>query len=385
MTHTVRGIGGFRAARWLMSSGALVSVLVASTAHAQALPAQVTADTTLTLAGSPYVISGDVEVMPGVTLTIEPGTVLEFQTGPDQPTGWFPGFAELIVDGTLVADGPTSAPVTFEGTTPGIAHWGGLMFTSGAAASLGNATVTDAIVGIRQLAYPASTLALDHVNVWNCNAGVHATYGDLTLDSSTIHDNFYGVINIGTASVALSNLVVYNNSVTGIDLEGSVASTIINSTLDNNGLGITASGPVSVKNSIISGGSSAISGSSVTVTYSDIWGEPVSPYASGVGCMALDPLFVGTGDYHLQAGSPVIDAGDAAGAPSHDRDDVARPLDGDGDGSAEWDLGAYEAPAVMSCPDGDDNCDCDEHHHHRHHGHDHDGHDHDHDHGHGHG
>jgi hypothetical protein len=60
------------------------------------------------------------------------------------------------------------------------------------------------------------------------------------------------------------------------------------------------------------------------------------------------------GDLHLRAGSPAIDAGSAESAPAADAAGVARPLDGDGDGAARWDVGAHEFvhPTTDSDRDG---------------------------------
>ena len=44
----------------------------------------------------------------------------------------------------------------------------------------------------------------------------------------------------------------------------------------------------------------------------------------------------------LTASSPAIDAGDPAACPVRDIRGVPRPIDGDGDGSAICDMGAYE-------------------------------------------
>lgn len=56
------------------------------------------------------------------------------------------------------------------------------------------------------------------------------------------------------------------------------------------------------------------------------------------------------GDYTPQPGSPLIDAGDPAAALAGVTDvgGTARPLDGDGDGTAVVDLGAVEAPVVTA-------------------------------------
>lgn len=75
------------------------------------------------------------------------------------------------------------------------------------------------------------------------------------------------------------------------------------------------------------------------VSYSDVKGG-----WPGTGNIDADHLFVdpANGDLHLQAGSPAIDTGTNDGCPSTDFDGVIRPQDGNNDGTATCDMGAFE-------------------------------------------
>lgn len=74
----------------------------------------------------------------------------------------------------------------------------------------------------------------------------------------------------------------------------------------------------------------------------------------GLGNLDLDPAFVdaAAGDFHLSMGSPMIDQGDPAAGPPGDKDldNAAREVDGDLDGPARRDMGAYEFVPDLSAP-----------------------------------
>jgi len=77
------------------------------------------------------------------------------------------------------------------------------------------------------------------------------------------------------------------------------------------------------------------------------------------GNISADPMFVDPlGDYMLAKGSPAIDAGSPTGAPLVDILGAPRPLNGDGIGQADFDIGAYEFTPPLAFDDqaaGDSN------------------------------
>ena len=112
---------------------------------------------------------------------------------------------------------------------------------------------------------------------------------------------------------------------------------------------VFASKPI-VTNTIIWGNSPALQiyndDGTPIITYSDIQGVVVHP---GIGNINTDPLLVPlannggfTQTHALPLGSPAIDKGDPANCPTTDQRGYPRPIDGNGDGSAICDMGAYE-------------------------------------------
>lgn len=89
-----------------------------------------------------------------------------------------------------------------------------------------------------------------------------------------------------------------------------------------------------------------------TLKNNDVLNSPGPNYnnvSPGIGDISLDPGFAdkASGDFHLAAISPCIDSGSNASVPAWVTTDIennARIADGDGDGTAVVDIGAFEFP-----------------------------------------
>lgn len=81
----------------------------------------ISTDTTWDLAGSPYILTGSVTVLQNVTLTIEPGVVVQGQSN-----------ASLYIDGNLQALGQAGNPIVFTSQSDSAAgQWTGIQFSDG--------------------------------------------------------------------------------------------------------------------------------------------------------------------------------------------------------------------------------------------------------------
>ena len=153
------------------------------------------------------------------------------------------------------------------------------------------------------------------------------------------------------------NTATHLNSFPDSGMGGGICSFDVYATITN----CTISG----NTALVGGGISCADYSSLTITNSILWNDspqeiyviyvdgttsPVVNYSdikggyTGIGNINSDPLFVNAaaGDFHLQVGSPCIDSANDDEAPATDKDGNPRPQDGNYDGVAISDMGAYE-------------------------------------------
>ena len=143
-----------------------------------------------------YIVSNSVTVASGATLTLQPGTILKFNTG-----------CSLTVNGTLDAQGARAAPIVFTSLKDD-AHGGD---------TNGDGEKTYAQAGDWARIYAGGTLNMKHCLIRHCNnnsdqGAIQGTGGTVTFDNSIIESSVYECVRMNSGRFTAHNSVFRDSS-----------------------------------------------------------------------------------------------------------------------------------------------------------------------------
>ncbi|MBL8014136.1 MAG: right-handed parallel beta-helix repeat-containing protein, partial [Candidatus Omnitrophica bacterium] len=165
----------------------------------------ITVNTTWSKANSPYIVSGNLTVNSGATLTIQPGVDVKFD-----------GDYYFNVKGSLNAQGTSAERIRFTSNkaTPAPDDWDGLF-----------------------LGGPGNSLK--YITIEYSNYAAFLSFADVTFDQSLIQYTWQGIYIGNNSRLVFSNSEIRNNTGSGITLsDSSVAAQITNNLITNNGGGV---------------------------------------------------------------------------------------------------------------------------------------------------
>jgi parallel beta-helix repeat protein len=284
---------------------AVLVLCVVGLVNAGTVSGPITSDTVW---NTPVTVTGNVTVLLGHTLTIQPGVTVQFNSG-----------TALLVAGAIVANGTIGNPITFTSSagspTPG--SWNGIEFQSTTnVSSVFNYCIVEYagggtddagvfyITGAYSISISNCTFQFNSGNGVNTRAsspristtlfthnGGFGVYSDLlsnfTIDSCTIVNNTNGGIHVSqnaNSTTQITNCLIDTNG-TGIYIDNSAFPTIKNDNIRANGIGIqftaVGSNQPAISGNTISGNTSYgffNSGTSLVKAERNYWGSTQGPF-----------------------------------------------------------------------------------------------------------
>ena len=252
--------------------------------------------------------------------------------------------------GGITADVATLTNSTVRGNIATTSAGGGLLAS---VATLIGSTVSDNFAASDGGGIRAVTTTLTNSTVSGnagANGGGLAAFGVATLTNSTVSGNHAADMGGGLLAFALNlsnDTVTDNDAHTGggvLHFLNTGPATVHNTIVAENEVDLDGSGD-DVSGAFTSGGHNLIGDGSGSTGFrdgnrGDRVGTTIDPIDPGLAPLANNGGPAWT--HALLAGSPAIDRGDNTGAPATDERGVARPRDGDGNGSRIVDIGAFE-------------------------------------------
>jgi hypothetical protein len=176
--------------------GSIIFLALPHGAGATDVSGDILSDRTWTKAASPYIVKGNISVVTGVTLTIQPGVAVKFD-----------GAYGLVIDGALIAQGTAAENITFTTNKPG-QYWNYLDFRAGSANAVYDASGNYVSGSILQ--YCLVEYAGNPVSKVYGRAAVQLTNAHPFIDHCTIRHNQARGIKAGEL---LRTLKITNNTI----------------------------------------------------------------------------------------------------------------------------------------------------------------------------
>lgn len=226
--------------------------------------------------------------------------------------------------------------------------------SGGGLANNGTATLTRTDIELNDAQYGAAILNSSKL-----------TITDSALHHNTTPNGYPGIYSNSGGTLSLTNVTISHNTTNATALQGGAISqvngtatlnyvTITQNTQAHFGAIYASQGSVKISNSIIyDNGASPQCGSASIGVFSDggynVYADQSCSYWTGSGTLLANPKLKAlnynggfTPTHALKASSPAIDLAPKNKCTAHDQREVARPLDGNGDGKVRCDAGAFE-------------------------------------------
>ena len=289
---------------------------------------QAASDAIVLVTNGTYIIDNMIQVTRGITLKSVNGATNTILDGSNVRRVMYIAHPTAVVDGFTIQRGRADAG-------------GGVYIASG---KLQNSVVRNNLsfgnLGGEFFYVPGS---VRYHCLMNDQAVLHEGGGGLALLHGAVVEN----------CVIYSNRATYGGGVLSVN-GGSMRHVTIADNYATNAGGWYAKSGSTIQNSILFG--NILGGNYITTGSNPVWTAVTSvPLPPGDDPMDSDPQFIApsSGNYRLAIHSPAIDSGSSLVMLNRDLDGIPRPLDGNDNGSALPDRGAFEFIHPTADTDGD--------------------------------
>ncbi len=240
-----------------------------------------------------YVVTGNIVIEQGVTLTIEPSVTVKFESS-----------KAMQVDGELIARGTEAEPIVFTSNQvpPAPGDWVNIIFTDssidtiydGEDSYLSGCVLQYCIVEYGgggdspAIKVISSSPFIDHCDIHNnASGGIYVESSAVTISGNTISNNSGSGIYVGKSTVTISGNAITGNSA---DNGGGILAELSTITITENTISNNSSYPSSSEYG--GGGVHCINGSTVSISDNIISDNSTSGSGGGIYCRGSSDVVV---------------------------------------------------------------------------------------------